>query len=173
MLEAIKIIDVIRNEGIPIRETLKGGRFRCPFHEDTHPSAFAYRDTNRFFCFGCGERGDAIDFIMKLKGIGFKEARAYLGNNGADLTKRTDYPWELKKLLLEGFWEWERQYYDGLATIYRVSHKLMKRLGTMDEVEQLAALYHELPLIGHRMDILLFGSEEEKYQLFKEVNGEL
>lgn len=74
MLDEIRLIDLIRNEGIPVRESSKGGRFKCPFHSDKHPSAFAYRNTNRFICFGCGEQGDAIDFIMKLKDLAFKNA---------------------------------------------------------------------------------------------------
>jgi hypothetical protein len=172
----VSILESIRKEGIPLRETPKGGRFQCPFHQDRHPSAFAYRDTNRFFCFGCGERGDAIDFIMKLKGMNFKDARAYLGiggKDGGERQKRGDDRWKRKRFLLKAFREWEKQYYDKSATIYRAAHKVMKGFKTMEEVEQFADLYHEMPLIEHRMDILLQGSEEEKYQLFKEVQGEL
>jgi len=172
----LNIIDVLRNEGIPIRESPKGGRFRCPFHNDRHPSAFAYQDGNRFVCFGCGERGDAIDLIMKLKGMNFKDSCTYLGIGGSRGRYRPgqrDDRWHKKRTLLIAFRVWERDYYDELATIYRGSHILMKGFRTMVEVEEFAPLYHELPLIENQMDILFYGSDERKYQLFKEVSGEL
>ncbi len=31
-------------------------------------------DSSRYYCFGCGEKGDAIDFVAKFYGLGKKEA---------------------------------------------------------------------------------------------------
>lgn len=47
---------------------------KCPFHEDSSPSLFIFTDDNHFHCFGCGARGDAIEFYMKLHKCDFKEA---------------------------------------------------------------------------------------------------
>ncbi|MCY6958847.1 CHC2 zinc finger domain-containing protein [Clostridium brassicae] len=59
------------------------GYIKCPFHLEKTPSLSVKfnPDTNKDFfkCFGCGECGDAIDFIMKYKNLGYKEARKYLG----------------------------------------------------------------------------------------------
>jgi len=46
----------------------------CPFHEEKTPSFSIFENTNKFHCYGCGEHGDAIDFVMKLKNIKFNEA---------------------------------------------------------------------------------------------------
>ena len=43
----------------------------CPFHQDKHPSM---KVDKRYYCFGCGAHGDAIDFAANLYGIGMKEA---------------------------------------------------------------------------------------------------
>ncbi|MBO6308232.1 MAG: DNA primase [Oribacterium sp.] len=43
----------------------------CPFHDDKHPSM---KIDKRYYCFGCGARGDAIDFVANYYGIGLKEA---------------------------------------------------------------------------------------------------
>lgn len=43
----------------------------CPFHNDKHPSMKADK---RYFCFACGARGDAIDFIANLCGLSLKDA---------------------------------------------------------------------------------------------------
>lgn len=53
-----------------------GRRFTglCPFHEERTPSFVIY-DNNSFHCFGCQTHGNnAIDFLMKLENIEFKEA---------------------------------------------------------------------------------------------------
>jgi len=44
----------------------------CPFHGEKEPSFTVYEDN--FYCFGCGEHGDVIDFVMKKEGIDFKNA---------------------------------------------------------------------------------------------------
>ena len=42
------------------------GMARCPFHDDHHPSL---KLSKRYYCFGCGESGDVIDFTAKYLGI--------------------------------------------------------------------------------------------------------
>ena len=43
----------------------------CPFHSDKHPSM---KVDTRYYCFGCGEKGDAVDFVSKYFGLGLKDA---------------------------------------------------------------------------------------------------
>lgn len=44
----------------------------CPFH-DEKTASFSVKD-NRYKCFGCGESGDLIDFVMKYNNFNFMEA---------------------------------------------------------------------------------------------------
>ena len=44
----------------------------CPFHGEKTPSFHVYED--HYHCFGCGEHGDAIAFVMKSQGAAFMEA---------------------------------------------------------------------------------------------------
>ena len=44
----------------------------CPFHGEKTPSFYVYDD--HYHCFGCGEHGDAIGFVMKSQGASFPEA---------------------------------------------------------------------------------------------------
>ena len=44
----------------------RNGMACCPFHDDKHPSL---KVDNGFYCFGCGEKGDAIAYVAKLFGI--------------------------------------------------------------------------------------------------------
>ena len=44
----------------------------CPFHNDRHPSLKLNEDY--FFCFGCGAKGDVIDFVARLFDLSNYEA---------------------------------------------------------------------------------------------------
>lgn len=46
----------------------------CPFHNEKTPSFVVSRGKQIFKCFGCGESGNVISFIMKYKGINFIES---------------------------------------------------------------------------------------------------
>lgn len=64
------------------REVRKGQWFaRCPFHDDSTASlSITYRSDRGWVwnCFGCGESGDAISFVMRLHEVSFREACAIL-----------------------------------------------------------------------------------------------
>lgn len=52
----------------------------CPFHDDHRLGSFKISERrNTYTCFSCGEHGDAVDFIMKYRGLSFLDAIRYLG----------------------------------------------------------------------------------------------
>lgn len=53
-------------------------RARCPFHNDKTPSFFVFPETQTFHCFGCIAHGDAIEFLMQIEKLTFREAVAVL-----------------------------------------------------------------------------------------------
>jgi hypothetical protein len=50
----------------------------CPFHEEKTPSFCIYPDGKGYFCFGCNEGGNAINFVMKLYTLDFIQAVKFL-----------------------------------------------------------------------------------------------
>ena len=54
----------------------KGSRLTCccPFHDEKTPSFFVDVNRNTYHCYGCGEHGTPIDFVMKKEGLTFVEA---------------------------------------------------------------------------------------------------
>lgn len=46
----------------------------CPFHGEKTPSFALYPESSSYTCWGCGETGDTITLLMKLKRITFVEA---------------------------------------------------------------------------------------------------
>ncbi|MBU6448604.1 MAG: DNA primase [Rhodospirillales bacterium] len=60
----------------------------CPFHGEKTPSFYVYDD--HYHCFGCGEHGDVITFVMKSTGAAFMEAVEDLAAQaGLDVPKPT------------------------------------------------------------------------------------
>lgn len=76
------VSDFAFQEGVVIQKNGDEWEGCCPFHQEDTPSftIFTGKDgAERFHCFGCGERGDIIDFVEKLKGLGKRDAIKYLG----------------------------------------------------------------------------------------------
>ena len=46
----------------------------CPFHQEKTPSFTLNREKQIFYCFGCGQGGNVITFLMKISGKSFPEA---------------------------------------------------------------------------------------------------
>lgn len=71
--ESNDIIDVI-SEFVPLKKKGKNYMGLCPFHKEKTPSFSVLQDKQIYHCFGCGEGGNVISFLMKYKNIGFVEA---------------------------------------------------------------------------------------------------
>ena len=67
----MRIFEIIK-ENVNLREAAelygidvnRYGKALCPFHNDRHPSLHVADD--HYYCFACGEHGDAIDFVGRL-----------------------------------------------------------------------------------------------------------
>ena len=95
--EAADIIEVV---GEVVRLVRAGAHYKglCPFHSEKTPS-FTVNPQRRFFrCYGCGEGGDVLDFVMKYHSMTFPEALKTLAQRyGVDLPERKMSPREKKK----------------------------------------------------------------------------
>lgn len=54
----------------------------CPFHKEKSPSFTVSDDKGFYHCFGCGEHGDVITFMMKYRSMDFADAVKYLAEEG-------------------------------------------------------------------------------------------
>jgi DNA primase len=50
----------------------------CPFHNEKTASFHVVPDKGFYHCFGCGQHGNAIDFVMAIEGLEFAQAIARL-----------------------------------------------------------------------------------------------
>lgn len=77
--------------GKRVRLTRKGREFSglCPFHNEKTPSFTVSEDKGFFHCFGCGQHGDVIGFVMRTEALSFPEAVEKLaGIAGLDMPSR-------------------------------------------------------------------------------------
>lgn len=73
LLDRTDIVDLVSES---VRLTQKGRNYwgLCPFHSEKTPSFSVSADKRIFKCFGCGKGGGAINFVMELDNLSFREA---------------------------------------------------------------------------------------------------
>jgi CHC2 zinc finger len=72
--------DIIRIVGERVALKKSGTRFTglCPFHRERTPSFSVDPIRRRFHCFGCKTDGDVFDFVARIDGLSFIEAKKKL-----------------------------------------------------------------------------------------------
>lgn len=76
--QRVEMRDLAKMYGIDVD---RSGFASCPFHTgDRSPSLKLYPDGRGWHCFACGSSGSAIDFVMRIDGIGFKPAMSKIND---------------------------------------------------------------------------------------------
>lgn len=70
--DRLDVLDVVSKDVI-LKKT--GGNYwgLCPFHKEKSPSFSVNPAKGIYKCFGCGEGGDALSYLVKTRGLGFKD----------------------------------------------------------------------------------------------------
>jgi DNA primase len=84
--ERVDIVQLV-GERVHLRKAGRSYSGLCPFHAEKTPSFSVDPERRTFHCFGCGERGDAFDWLIKIDGIDKAEALKVLAEKaGVELT---------------------------------------------------------------------------------------
>lgn len=87
----VDISDII-SETVALKKSGKNHFGCCPFHQEKTPSFSTNSEKQIFYCFGCGESGDVIQFLVKATGKTFNQAIEYLAERaGIALIPGTEY----------------------------------------------------------------------------------
>lgn len=139
---------------------------RCPFHSDTNPSFKVSPERQRFRCFGCGTSGDVLEYVMKQRGVDFKEAVEILGiGNGG---YRPDPREKEKKRLVEGFRDWSRRETNRLLNEWRLLWEITRGIKNDEDMDLRGWAYHDMSDLEGPLHILTRGTDEERYALYHE-----
>ncbi|MBE5876557.1 MAG: DNA primase [Lachnospiraceae bacterium] len=69
----------------------------CPFHSEKTPSFSVNRSRQIYKCFGCGEGGNVVTFVMKHENYTFPEAIKYLAEKAGVALPEVEYSEEAKR----------------------------------------------------------------------------
>ena len=70
--ERLDIVDVV-SEYVILKKSGRNYMGCCPFHKEKTPSFSVNPERQIYKCFGCGEGGDALSFLMKINNQSFNE----------------------------------------------------------------------------------------------------
>jgi DNA primase len=76
--DKVDIVALFGEFGVELKQKGKNFTGRCPWHEDKTPSLSVDREKGLYNCFGCGESGDVVTLVEKMKRLSFKEALKFL-----------------------------------------------------------------------------------------------
>ena len=74
--ELLARADVVEVVGARVSLKRAGSNYKglCPFHGEKTPSFTVSPSKGFYHCFGCGEHGSALGFLMSYDGLSFPEA---------------------------------------------------------------------------------------------------
>lgn len=72
--QSADLIGLFRSGGTEVKR--EGKRFKacCPFHDDRTPSLSIDPERGTYYCFACGQKGDALDYVQRTEHLSFPEA---------------------------------------------------------------------------------------------------
>ncbi len=80
LLARADIVDIVDSR-VPLKKAGKNYQACCPFHNEKSPSFTVSQDKQFYHCFGCGEHGNAISFLMEFDRLDFVDAIEELANH--------------------------------------------------------------------------------------------
>ncbi|KXG75892.1 DNA primase [Thermotalea metallivorans] len=72
------IIDIV-SRYVPLTKSGRNYKGLCPFHHEKTPSFMVSDEKQLYHCFGCGEAGNVIHFVMKMENLDFIDAVTLMG----------------------------------------------------------------------------------------------
>ena len=158
----------------------RSGLIRCIFHNDKSPSMKVDR---RYYCFGCGCTGDAIDFTAQLFDIGLKDAAMkladdfgipYSGRDRGSPQNRRSVSAKKPEPTPEELWQKKhlrclRAYLDYLSLLLEWKEQYAPKTRTEEWHEKFMTALRELSVVEYYLDILLLtiltGSRKNSRQM--------
>lgn len=170
-VKQIPTVEVIRHycPQLELRQHGQRWRARCPFHHEKTPSFIIYADGN-WYCFGCNEKGDAIDFLRKVANLSPIQAARTIAFDFGLIVDKALSSGELKRAreardnraLEREFGDMVEQAYFNLCDVYQESRAILEQAGING-----LSLSHVPYVIEMYLDILQDGTDDEKFGILK------
>lgn len=175
----VKAVDVVLMAGFqPNRSKM----ICCSFHNDKHPSMKVDR---RYFCFGCGVKGDAVDFVANYYGLSLKEAAEKIISDFGLTYNNTGYaegvrkPIAAKRSEYQIWAEKKQELFAHLSRLHEQLREMKMRYAPKDrEDSEWSPLFvmaaKELTYVEYLYDYCMFeATEEELKRKIDEITKEM
>lgn len=175
----VKAVDVVLMAGFqPNRSKM----ICCPFHNDKHPSMKVDR---RYFCFGCGVKGDAVDFVANYYGLSLKEAAEKIISDFGLTYNNTGYaegvrkPIAAKRSEYQIWAEKKQELFAHLSRLHEQLREMKMRYAPKDrEDSEWSPIFvmaaKELTYVEYLYDYCMFeATEEELKRKIDEITKEM
>ncbi len=96
VLAATDIVDLVGSY-LPLKRMGSNFKANCPFHNEKTPSFVVNPSRQSYHCFGCGEGGSAIGFVMAYENLPFTDAVKKLASRTGILIQEDVYDPEADK----------------------------------------------------------------------------
>ena len=111
----------------------------CPFHGEKTPSFYINTSKHIYKCFGCGEGGDVINFIMKIENLEFMDAVKLLAKDcGIEINTNMDEQSKIRmekvKKIQDINTEAARYYFSNLIKEKNYGYEYLRRRGLDDKI---------------------------------------
>ncbi len=132
----------------------------CPFHVEKTPSFHISTAKQVYKCFGCGEGGDVINFVMKMENLDFMDAVRLLANRcGIDINfnidEETKQKIELSKKYQDIHTEAARFYFANLVKSKNRGYDYLRNRGLDDKTIKRFGLGYSQDAWSSLMDYLI------------------
>src|SRR3954470_4342664 len=90
--EAVDMVELV-GARTDLRRAGRNWTGLCPFHDERTPSFSVDAEKKLYHCFGCGESGDAIDFVKATEAFDFRDSVEHLADRyGVELKLEQEDP---------------------------------------------------------------------------------
>ena len=96
VLAATDIVDLVGSY-LPLKRSGSNFKANCPFHNEKTPSFMVNPARQSYHCFGCGEGGNAISFVIAYENLPFPDAIKKLANRAGVVVQEDAYDPEADK----------------------------------------------------------------------------
>lgn len=152
--------------GLPVRQ---GNMVCCPFHADRTPSMKLNEDY--FYCFGCGATGDVIDLTARLFGLSGYDAAKKLAADFGIAEQKPSVLAKLKRGKTQA--EAERHCFRVLWDYFGILQDWKTNCAPQSPEDAIDPRYaescHMLERIGNMLDILAFGTPQERAEVVADL----
>lgn len=140
-----------------------GSNFKglCPFHGEKTPSFYISTQKQMYKCFGCGEGGDVIKFVMSMENLEFMDALKLLAKQcGVEINTNMDEATKIRMEKINKFQDIHRDaarfYFANLGSGKNHGYEYLRNRGLDDKIIKKFGLGYSLASWNALMDHLQY-----------------